>query len=130
MSPPLAALGELDMTLSDIMEVDMPNGEEGGGILNVPSFSADNSWLAAASNSSGVMFIASCISRVAAAMKSGSQCLPRPCSRSTLPTKSIAGLILPLDGGGGVIVGRGGLVGSSFHLLLVTLVGKSAGFRY
>lgn len=96
-----------DIMESDIMEVDMLQGEDGGGILKVPSLSALSSWPAATSNSSAVMFMASCISLVAAAMKSGSQCLPRPCSLNTLPTRSRAGLMLPLAGpglcGGGVM---------------------------
>lgn len=98
---------EPDIIESDIMEVDILQGEEGGGILKVPSLSAFNSWPAATSNSSAVIFMASCISLVAAAMKSGSQCLPSPCSLKTLPTRSKAGLMLPLAGpglwGGGVM---------------------------
>ena len=53
------------------------------GSLSVPCLSAARSWCAAASNSSGVMSMASCISREAARTNSGSQYLPRPWSLKT-----------------------------------------------
>ena len=67
--------------------------------LKAPSVSAASSAAAADSNSSGLMPMASCISVVAAVMKSSSMWRPRPCSRNTLPTSSRAGLrdFWPLD---------------------------------
>ena len=53
------------------------------GSRSVPSCSAESSWCAAASNSSGVISMASCISREAARTNSGSQYLPKPWSLST-----------------------------------------------
>ena len=53
------------------------------GSLMPPILSCSRSWWAAASNSSGVMSMASCISREAARTNSGSQYLPRPWSRKT-----------------------------------------------
>lgn len=69
------------------------------GHLKAPSVSAASSAAAADSNSSGLMPMASCISVVAAVMKSSSMWRPRPCSRNTRPTSSRAGLrdFWPLD---------------------------------
>ena len=60
--------------------------------LKPPSVSAARRAAAADSNSSGLMPMASCISVVAAVMKSSSMWRPRPCSRNTRPTSSRAGL--------------------------------------
>jgi len=83
------------------------------GSRSVPSCSAESSWCAAASNSSGVISMASCISREAARTNSGSQYLPKPWSLSTLPTRFSAE---PATGMTGFL--SPGLVGTDLETLL------------
>lgn len=82
--------------------------------LKAPSVSAAIRAAAAASNSAGVIPMASCISVVAAAMKSSSMCLPSPCSRNTRPTNSMAGLtdFWPRPSSGLRVAGAPGLEGA------------------
>lgn len=97
-------------------------GVEGGQLL-ADNCSMSRSCCAAASNSSSVKSIASFISSRVVWMKSSSQIRPRPCSRSTFPTRSLA---LPAPICCPCLALSPGLVGTDRDIPLMTPTSPSA----